>query len=65
LGRRFRSLKMWFVFRLIGVANLQKSIRKDINLALEFAKRLENDPNYELFNEVTMGLVCFRLKVGT
>ncbi|KAL5237892.1 hypothetical protein ACI65C_005302 [Semiaphis heraclei] len=62
LGRRFRSLKMWFVFRLIGVANLQKSIRKDINLALEFAKRLENDPNYELFNEVSMGLVCFRLK---
>jgi len=56
---------MWFVFRLIGVANLQKSIRKDINLALEFAKRLENDPKYELFNEVTMGLVCFRIKVST
>ncbi|XP_032332127.1 aromatic-L-amino-acid decarboxylase isoform X4 [Camelus ferus] len=28
LGRRFRSLKMWFVFRLYGVTGLQAYIRK-------------------------------------
>ncbi|XP_050439369.1 aromatic-L-amino-acid decarboxylase-like [Adelges cooleyi] len=62
LGRRFRSLKMWFVFRLLGVTNLQQSIRKDIGLAHDFARRVEADPDFELFNEVTMGLVCFRIK---
>lgn len=28
LGRRFRSLKMWFVFRMYGVKGLQAYIRK-------------------------------------
>lgn len=28
LGRRFRSLKMWFVFRMYGVTGLQAYIRK-------------------------------------
>lgn len=28
LGRRFRSLKLWFVFRVYGVTGLQAYIRK-------------------------------------
>jgi len=28
LGRRFRSLKIWFVLRLFGVSGLQAHIRK-------------------------------------
>lgn len=28
LGRRFRSLKLWFVFRMYGVTGLQAYIRK-------------------------------------
>lgn len=28
LGRRFRSLKLWFVFRLYGLKGLQAHIRK-------------------------------------
>lgn len=28
LGRRFRSLKMWFVFRMYGIKGLQAYIRK-------------------------------------
>uniref|UniRef100_A0A8C4WIT1 Aromatic-L-amino-acid decarboxylase n=1 Tax=Gopherus evgoodei TaxID=1825980 RepID=A0A8C4WIT1_9SAUR len=31
LGRRFRSLKMWFVFRMYGVKGLQEYIRKGSN----------------------------------
>lgn len=28
MGRRFRSLKMWFVFRVYGLSGLQAHIRK-------------------------------------
>ncbi|XP_034031167.1 aromatic-L-amino-acid decarboxylase-like [Thalassophryne amazonica] len=31
LGRRFRSLKMWFVFRMYGIKGLQDHIRKGSN----------------------------------
>ena len=30
LGRRFRSLKLWFVMRLYGVEGLQKHIRQQV-----------------------------------
>ena len=30
LGRRFRSLKLWFVMRLYGVEGLQAHIREQV-----------------------------------
>uniref|UniRef100_A0A1B6DPR1 Aromatic-L-amino-acid decarboxylase n=1 Tax=Clastoptera arizonana TaxID=38151 RepID=A0A1B6DPR1_9HEMI len=62
LGRRFRSLKLWFVLRLYGIENLQKHIRKHISLAHEFEQHLLSDERFEIFYKVIMGLVCFRLK---
>ncbi|XP_036183120.1 aromatic-L-amino-acid decarboxylase isoform X2 [Myotis myotis] len=62
LGRRFRSLKMWFVFRLYGVTGLQAHIRKHVQLAREFEAAVQRDPRFEICAEVTLGLVCFRLK---
>ncbi|XP_014386005.1 PREDICTED: aromatic-L-amino-acid decarboxylase, partial [Myotis brandtii] len=62
LGRRFRSLKMWFVFRLYGVTGLQAHIRKHVRLAHEFEAAVQRDPRFEICAEVTLGLVCFRLK---
>ncbi|XP_048195532.1 aromatic-L-amino-acid decarboxylase [Perognathus longimembris pacificus] len=62
LGRRFRSLKMWFVFRMYGVKGLQAYIRKHVQLAHEFESLLLQDPRFELCADVTLGLVCFRLK---
>uniref|UniRef100_G1NUB7 Aromatic-L-amino-acid decarboxylase n=1 Tax=Myotis lucifugus TaxID=59463 RepID=G1NUB7_MYOLU len=62
LGRRFRSLKMWFVFRLYGVTGLQAHIRKHVRLAREFEAAVQRDPRFEICAEVTLGLVCFRLK---
>ncbi|XP_069469512.1 aromatic-L-amino-acid decarboxylase [Ambystoma mexicanum] len=62
LGRRFRSLKMWFVFRMYGVKGLQEYIRKHVNLAREFEDLLNQDDRFEISAEVAMGLVCFRLK---
>ncbi|XP_004739444.1 aromatic-L-amino-acid decarboxylase isoform X3 [Mustela nigripes] len=62
LGRRFRSLKMWFVFRMYGVKGLQAYIRKHVRLAHEFECLVRQDPRFEICAEVTLGLVCFRLK---
>lgn len=62
LGRRFRSLKMWFVFRTYGVTGLQAHIRKHVRLAREFEAAVQRDPRFEVCAEVTLGLVCFRLK---
>ncbi|XP_006901663.1 PREDICTED: aromatic-L-amino-acid decarboxylase [Elephantulus edwardii] len=62
LGRRFRSLKMWFVFRMYGVRGLQAYIRKHVQLSHEFEALVRQDPRFEICAEVTLGLVCFRLK---
>nr|ALU57395.1 aromatic-L-amino-acid decarboxylase isoform 9 [Homo sapiens] len=62
LGRRFRSLKMWFVFRMYGVKGLQAYIRKHVQLSHEFESLVRQDPRFEICVEVILGLVCFRLK---
>uniref|UniRef100_A0A4W3JZ72 Aromatic-L-amino-acid decarboxylase n=1 Tax=Callorhinchus milii TaxID=7868 RepID=A0A4W3JZ72_CALMI len=62
LGRRFRSLKMWFVFRMFGIKGLQEHIRKQVNLAHEFEGLLLQDKRFEIASDVVLGLVCFRLK---
>lgn len=62
LGRRFRSLKLWFVMRLYGVKNLQAHIRKQIGFAHQFEAYINDDERFELIGDVLMGLVCFRLK---
>lgn len=62
LGRRFRSLKMWFVMRLYGQEGLRAHIRTQVALAGEFLRMVEADPRFELAAPPSMGLVCFRLK---
>ncbi|XP_061445193.1 aromatic-L-amino-acid decarboxylase isoform X1 [Rhineura floridana] len=62
LGRRFRSLKMWFVFRMYGVKGLQEYIRKHVRLAHEFKDLVLQDDRFEICADVILGLVCFRLK---
>ncbi|KAG8190589.1 hypothetical protein JTE90_014065 [Oedothorax gibbosus] len=62
LGRRFRSLKLWFVFRLYGVNGLRDHIRKHVHLAKEFEKLVHSDDRFEIYGEVHLGLVCFRRK---
>ncbi|XP_063719992.1 aromatic-L-amino-acid decarboxylase-like [Symsagittifera roscoffensis] len=62
LGRRFRSLKLWFTFRTFGVNAFQKHIRTSIQMADYFANLVTSNDNFELFRPQSMGLVCFRAK---
>jgi aromatic-L-amino-acid/L-tryptophan decarboxylase len=64
LGRRFRSLKLWFVIRHYGVEGLQHHIRRHVALAQQFAEWVRNDHRFELAAPVPLNLVCFRHKAG-
>jgi aromatic-L-amino-acid/L-tryptophan decarboxylase len=64
LGRRFRSLKLWFVLRHYGIEGLQFHIREHVRIAQQFASWIRNDKRFELAAPVPLNLVCFRLKSG-
>jgi aromatic-L-amino-acid decarboxylase len=64
LGRRFRSLKLWFVIRHYGLEGLQHHIRMHVELAQKFSSWIEEDPDFELSAPVPLNLVCFRHKEG-
>jgi aromatic-L-amino-acid decarboxylase len=64
LGRRFRSLKLWFVIRYYGIEGLQYHIREHVRLAQQFADWVRADSRFELAAPVQLNLVCFRLRAG-
>lgn len=60
LGRRFRSLKPWFIIRYFGVEGLQNRIREHIRLAKLFAGWIAEGDDFELILAPHFGVVCFR-----
>ncbi len=64
LGRRFRSLKLWFVIRHYGVEGLQHHVRRHVELAQNFAGWVKQDARFELAAPAPLNLVCFRHKAG-
>jgi len=64
LGRRFRSLKLWFVIRHYGVEGLQYHVRRHVALAQEFAAWVREDARFELAAPAPLNLVCFRHRAG-
>jgi aromatic-L-amino-acid/L-tryptophan decarboxylase len=64
LGRRFRSLKLWFVIRHYGVEGLQHHIRRHVELAQRFAEWVRADKDFELAAPAPLNLACFRHKGG-
>jgi aromatic-L-amino-acid/L-tryptophan decarboxylase len=64
LGRRFRSVKLWFVLRYYGIEGLQFHIREHVRLAQQFAAWVRTDSRFEVAAPVPLNLVCFRLKSG-
>ncbi|TQS38360.1 hypothetical protein Golomagni_01135 [Golovinomyces magnicellulatus] len=45
MGRRFRSLKIWFILRSYGVSGLQEHIRKHIRFSEVFASLIRGRPD--------------------
>ena len=64
LGRRFRSLKLWFIIRYFGVDGLASRIKNHIKLAKEFAEWVDNENDFELMAPVLFSTICFRYNPG-
>ncbi len=64
LGRRFRSLKLWFVMRYFGREGVVARIREHIDWAKRLTSLIESDARFEIAAPTTMGLVCFRHRGG-
>ena len=62
LGRRFRSLKLWFVLRYFGRDGIAAIIRSHVEYAQRLAATIEADPRFELCAPVPLSVVCFRLR---
>ena len=64
LGRRFRSLKLWFVIRYYGVEGLQFHVRRHIAMAQQFLEWVKQDERFEVAAPAPLNLVCFRHRGG-
>ncbi|KAL1405947.1 hypothetical protein Q8F55_007629 [Vanrija albida] len=61
LGRRFRSIKLWFVLRSYGVEGLQKHLREGIEHCRELENLVTASPNFEIVAPPSLSLLDFRL----
>jgi aromatic-L-amino-acid decarboxylase len=60
LGRRFRALKAWVIWRSLGRAGIVARLREQIHLANLLADWIKKDDRFELSAQPSMGVVCFR-----
>jgi aromatic-L-amino-acid decarboxylase len=60
LGRRFRSLKLWFILRYFGRKGIEERLREHMRLAKEFGAWIERHKYFELLAPVPLSTVCFR-----
>ena len=60
LGRRFRALKLWFLIREQGVAQLQARIRRDLENAQWLAALIRSTPDWRVLNPVPLQTICVR-----
>lgn len=64
LGRRFRSLKLWFVIRHYGVNGLRFHISEHIRMAQTFAQWIRSSDDFHLVAPAPLNLVCFAHSKG-
>ncbi|CAH0026159.1 unnamed protein product [Clonostachys rhizophaga] len=63
LGRRFRSLKLWFVLRSYGIEGLQNHIRNGVALGESLQAKIKSRPDlFTVFTPARFGLVTLRVK---
>jgi len=60
LGRRFRALKAWVIWRSLGRAGVVARLREQIHLANLLVEWIKKDERFELSAQPSMGVVCFR-----
>jgi aromatic-L-amino-acid/L-tryptophan decarboxylase len=60
LGRRFRALKAWVIWRSLGRAGIVARLREQIRLVNLLADWIKKDDRFELSARPSMGVVCFR-----
>lgn len=60
LGRRFRALKLWYVFRYYGRQGIIAMLRESLRLAQIAKTLIEEDSHFEIAAPVPFSLVCFR-----
>jgi aromatic-L-amino-acid decarboxylase len=61
LGRRFRGLKLWTLFRCVGTEGLRRTFRRHIELAEGFEGALRETGAYEIAAPTSFATCCFRL----
>src|SRR5947209_1029352 len=64
LGRRFRALKAWVIWRAFGREGMVAFMREHIRLAGLFADWIKTDNRFELAAPVVLPVVCFRFVGG-
>jgi aromatic-L-amino-acid decarboxylase len=62
MGRRFRSLKLWFVMRYYGREGVMEILRRHIAFAQRLAAAVDADARFERVAPVPFSTVCFRYK---
>ncbi len=61
LGRRFRALKLWFVFRYFGTAGIAERIDNHCRLARDLESWIDEHSSLEKMAPVNFSTVCFRV----
>lgn len=60
LGRRFRSLKLWFLIREQGVSGLQARLRRDLENARWLAAQIRATAGWRVLAPVPLQTLCVR-----
>ncbi|KAF9240382.1 pyridoxal phosphate-dependent transferase [Melanogaster broomeanus] len=62
LGRRFRSLKLWFVLRSFGVEGFRRYIRQTVKHSDTFVSLIRESSQFKLVTPPCLALSVFRLE---
>ena len=60
LGRRFRALKLWFLFRTYGLEGLRTMLRNHVKWSEELCERFHATPAFEIITDPVLSLFTFR-----
>lgn len=60
LGRRFRALKLWFVFKYYGSEGLKNIYRNHLRFGKIFLDYLNDSTSFEVLAPMNFSTICFR-----